>query len=627
MVKIQLIVQIWAWQKKQEKKEEIVEAKGNQSIEKWFLSIYCTMSTISATTSDTTQSSSSYGSEGFTPFSVNPSHPFYIHPSDNPNNPLVSPPFDGRGFVAWRRNMFVALFAKNKLGIETEIIFSESSIHTSVPFQLVHIDIRGPYHIKTYNDFRYFLTLVDDYSRVTWTHLLSCKSNALSVLQDFVSMVKVHFQSHVKAFRSDNAFELGGSSECQQFFSANGILHQTSIPHTPQQNGVVERKHKFLLEVFRALLFQSNLLLKYWGDCVLTTTYLINRLPSTILHNSSPFEKFHGHSPSLSHLRCFECLCHASSPIHSRDKFQSRFIFAVFIGYPCGKNGYKLLNLQNHSIFYSRDVIFHDHVFPYQPPASNPSSSPFVDISPPSATSQPISAHSSSPSPPLDIPLIPTLTHASSSFLSSLSPSQSTPSQIIFPAPQPPSFSSPPVPSPSPPQQPAPLILRKSFRPTTTPSYISDYVCSSIQSTPVFPSAKAASQPAWKAAMLKEFEDLDANHTWDMVLIPFHKKAIPCKWVYRSNKDLMASRQWFSKLFEALARGYISNKNDYTLFSKPSNGSLVVLDMYVNDILLAGNDLSAMNGLKEFLDAQFKIKDLGTIHYFLGLEITQHPDE
>lgn len=49
--------------------------------------------------------------------------------------------------------------------------------------------------------------------------------------------------------------------------------------------------------------------------------------------------------------------------------------------------------------------------------------------------------------------------------------------------------------------------------------------------------------------------------------------------------------------------------------------------MYVNDILLAGNDLSAMNGLKEFLDAQFKIKDLGTIHYFLGLEITQHPDE
>lgn len=75
------------------------------------------MSTISATTSDTTQSSSSYGSEGFTPFSVNPSHPFYIHPSDNPNNPLVSPPFDGRGFVAWRRNMFVALFAKNKLGI------------------------------------------------------------------------------------------------------------------------------------------------------------------------------------------------------------------------------------------------------------------------------------------------------------------------------------------------------------------------------------------------------------------------------------------------------------------------------------------------------------------------------
>ncbi|KAM3282020.1 hypothetical protein P3S67_027667 [Capsicum chacoense] len=58
-------------------------------------------------------------SDGFTPFSIDPSHPFYIHPSDNPNTPLVSPPFDGNDFSAWRRNMLVALSAKNKLGIIT----------------------------------------------------------------------------------------------------------------------------------------------------------------------------------------------------------------------------------------------------------------------------------------------------------------------------------------------------------------------------------------------------------------------------------------------------------------------------------------------------------------------------
>lgn len=133
--------------------------------------------------------------------------------------------------------------------------FPNSIIHTTVPFQLVHIDIWGPYHTKTYNGFRYFLTLVDDFTRVTWTHLLSCKGNALSILKTFVAMVKVHFNTQVQSFRSDNSYELGSILEAASFFSKNGILHQTTIPHTPQQNSVVERKHKHLCETSRALLF------------------------------------------------------------------------------------------------------------------------------------------------------------------------------------------------------------------------------------------------------------------------------------------------------------------------------------------------------------------------------------
>lgn len=87
-----------------------------------------------------------------------------------------------------------------------------------------------------------------------------------------------------------------------------------------------------------------------------------------------------------------------------------------------------------------------------------------------------------------------------------------------------------------------------------------------------------------------------------------------------------ASRQWFSKLSEALlSRGYISSLNDYSLFTKSSSGSLVVLAVYVDDILLAEDDLTEMNSLKSYLDDQFKIKDLGLVHYFLGLEITTHP--
>lgn len=182
---------------------------------------------------------------------------------------------------------------------QQRLSFPHSAIKSTTPFQLVHVDTWGPYNTKTYDGFRYFLTRVDKYSRATWTHLLSCKGNTFSVLKAFTFMVKVHFHSSFQTFRSDNAYELGCSSEAIDFFTSQGILHQTTIPHTPQKNGVVERKHKHLLEVSRTPLFQSNLLITYWGECGLTATYLINRIPFVILNNLFPYEKLHG---SLLHI-------------------------------------------------------------------------------------------------------------------------------------------------------------------------------------------------------------------------------------------------------------------------------------------------------------------------------------
>jgi len=119
---------------------------------------------------------------------------------------------------------------------------------------MIHVDTWGPYHTKTHNGQRYFLTLVDDYTRSTWTHLMVTKNEALYLIKYFVAMAKTQFNSIVKVIRSDNALELGLSNEALDFFAANVIIHQTSCVQTPQQNGVVERKHKHLLEVSRALL-------------------------------------------------------------------------------------------------------------------------------------------------------------------------------------------------------------------------------------------------------------------------------------------------------------------------------------------------------------------------------------
>lgn len=98
------------------------------------------------------------------------------------------------------------------LARQTKLPFSVSSIKSKCIFDLIHIDTWGPYKSPTYNGYRYFLTIVDDFSRGTWTYLLSAKSNAFPMLKYFMAMIDRQFGAKVKCIRSDNALELGGGT-------------------------------------------------------------------------------------------------------------------------------------------------------------------------------------------------------------------------------------------------------------------------------------------------------------------------------------------------------------------------------------------------------------------------------
>jgi len=179
----------------------------------------------------------------------------------------------------------------------------------------------GPYITLLFCGASYFLTVVDDYSRVVWVYLIIDKTEVTSILKHFLSMVERQFEKRVKIFRSDNGTEF---TCLKSYFLEHGIIFQTSCIGTPQQNGRVECKHQHILNVARALRFQSSLLIRFLGECVLATGYLINRTPSALLKGKTPYEILYGTPPTYGHIKVIGSLCHAHNQGRVGDKFASK---------------------------------------------------------------------------------------------------------------------------------------------------------------------------------------------------------------------------------------------------------------------------------------------------------------
>lgn len=242
------------------------------------------------------------------------------------------------------------------------------------PFDILHCDVWGPYQTPSFQGHKYFVTLVDDCTRFCWIYMMKHKSDVQTIIPRFLVMVSTQFNGIVKVFRSDNAKELLFTD----LFQSKGILHQFSCVERPQQNSVVERKHQHILNVARALYFQSNIPIEYWSECVLTAVFLINRTPSKVLNHSTPYQKMYNEAPAYHSFRSFGCLAFASTLVANRTKFDPRAKACVFIGYPPGMKAYKLLDLVTHEVLISRDVVFHENVFPFLNSTPNFEKDPFA---------------------------------------------------------------------------------------------------------------------------------------------------------------------------------------------------------------------------------------------------------
>ncbi|PNX98093.1 hypothetical protein L195_g021334 [Trifolium pratense] len=215
---------------------------------------------------------------------------------------------------------------------------------------------------------------------VLYVPQLNCNLISISQLSD-ESNCSVQFTSNLCAIQDHTSKMLIGAGERRDglyFFrevpkvkaykieeiNQLEVWHQR-LGHPSWKTTQVERKHRHILNVARALRFQGNLPIDFWGECVLTAGYLINRTPSSILKGNSPYEVLHGHAPCYTHLRVFGSLCFARNRYTNGDKFATRSRRCVFVGYPYGQKGWRVYDLESHEFFVSRDVTFFENQFPF----------------------------------------------------------------------------------------------------------------------------------------------------------------------------------------------------------------------------------------------------------------------
>ncbi|KAL4348689.1 hypothetical protein GQ457_17G010100 [Hibiscus cannabinus] len=233
----------------------------------------------------------------------------------------------------------------------------EATSRAIEPLQLVHTDVCGPIKPPSFGKSRYLLLFIDDYSRKTWVYFLKQKSEAFGAFKNVKALVEKESGFEIKSLRSDRGGEFT-SNEFNDFCKANGIRRPLTVPRSPQQNGVAERKNMTILNMARSMLKAKNMPKEFWAEAVSCVVYLSNRSPTKNVHNVTPQEAWSGRKPSVRHIQVFGSIAYAHVPDQGRLKLDDRSSKYVFIGYDSNSKGYKLFNPSNGRIVISRDVEF-----------------------------------------------------------------------------------------------------------------------------------------------------------------------------------------------------------------------------------------------------------------------------
>ena len=175
--------------------------------------------------------------------------------------------------------------------------------------EIIHTDICEPLSVRCFTGKKYFITFIDDLSRYGYVYLMHEKSQAIDIFEMFITKVERQLDKKIKIVRSDRGSEYYGRYDelgqnpgpFAKFLEKHGIRAQYTVPSTPQQNGVAERRNRTLMEMVRSMMSYSSVPFSLWGEALKTAMYILNRVPSKAV-SKTPFELWTGRKPSLRHI-------------------------------------------------------------------------------------------------------------------------------------------------------------------------------------------------------------------------------------------------------------------------------------------------------------------------------------
>ena len=246
---------------------------------------------------------------------------------------------------------------------------------TTSCLHLLHMDLFGPVKIMSLAKKRYCLVVVDDFSRFSWTFYLHSKDEAAEIIKNHITQLERQFDLPVKIIRSDNGTEFK-NHVLDAFCSNKGIARQYSVPRTPEQNGVVERKNRTLIEAARTMLADSGLPLTFWAEAVNTACYVQNRVLIVARHEKTAYEVLHKIKPLISFFRVFGCPCFILNVKDSISKFAAKVDAGYFVGYSSTSKAYRAFNSRTKIVEETLNVKFNEA----SPPTITPVPSDLFDL-------------------------------------------------------------------------------------------------------------------------------------------------------------------------------------------------------------------------------------------------------